>query len=144
SKLSARASNLSTFITNKDTQDFYFFNESFMPPINYYRKILLYLFEKEYKIFKYLIMELTHIADRGRWLAVNDEVQIGELIYRVEDNVMTIYDVEVDAYYRGNKNPEHLVLAAIHHARDNDCKVGPACSRAKPVFERYPAEQDVS
>src|SRR5690606_17870815 len=114
-----------------------------MPPINYYPKILLYLFEKEYKIFKYLIMELTHIADRGRWLAVNDEVQIGELIYRVEDNAMTIYHAEAEAFYRGNKIAEELVLAAIHRARENDWKVVPAWSFAKTVFERYPAEQDV-
>lgn len=114
-----------------------------MPPINYYPKILLYLFEKEYKIFKYLIMELTHIADRGRWLAVNDEVQIGELVYRVEDNVMTISHAEVEPFYRGNKIAEELVLAAIHQARENDWKVVPACSFAKTVFERYPDEQDV-
>ena len=88
-------------------------------------------------------MELTHVADSGRWLALNDEVQIGELIYKVEDNVMTISHAEVEPFYRGNKIAEELVLAAIHQARESAWKVIPACSFAKTVFERYPDERDV-
>jgi len=88
-------------------------------------------------------MELTHVADSGRWLALNDEVQIGELVYQVEDNIMTISYAEVEPFYRGNKIAEELVLAAIRQARENEWKVVPACSFAKTVFERYPGEQDV-
>ena len=88
-------------------------------------------------------MELKHVAASGRWLALNDEVQIGELNYQVENNVMTISHAEVEPFYRGNKIAEELVLAAIHQARENQWKVVPACSFAKTVFERYPQEQDV-
>ena len=88
-------------------------------------------------------MELTHVADSGRWLALNDEVQIGELIYEVENDVMTISHAEVEAFYRGNKIAEELVLAAIRQARENNWKVVPACSFAKTIFERYPDERDV-
>jgi len=88
-------------------------------------------------------MELTHIANSGRWLALNDEVQIGELMYHVEDNVMTISHAEVEPFYRGNKIAEELVLAAINQARENSWKVVPACSFAKTIFERYPDERDV-
>lgn len=88
-------------------------------------------------------MELTHIADSGRWLALNDEVQIGELIYRVENDVMTISHAEVEPFYRGNKIAEELVLAAVRQARENSWKVVPACSFAKLIFERYPDERDV-
>lgn len=88
-------------------------------------------------------MELTHVADSGRWLALNDEVQIGELIYQVENGVMTISHAEVEPFYRGNKIAEELVLAAISQARENGLKVVPACSFAKTIFERYPDQGDV-
>lgn len=88
-------------------------------------------------------MELKHIPGGGRWLAVNDEVQIGELLYQVKDDVMTISHAEVEAFYRGNKIAEELVLAALHQARANGWKVIPACSFAKTIFERYPEEGDV-
>ena len=88
-------------------------------------------------------MELIHVAESGKWLALNDEVQIGELIYRVDNDIMTISHAEVEAFYRGKKIAEELVLAAIHQAKEKGWKVIPDCSFAKTVFERYPEERSV-
>ena len=88
-------------------------------------------------------MELIHLADNGKWLALNDEVQIGELRYNVENAVMTISHAEVEAFYRGKRIAEELVLAALDQARENAWKVIPDCSFAKTVFERYPAYGDL-
>lgn len=88
-------------------------------------------------------MELIHVEDQSKWLALNDEVQIGELVYEIADGKLTIVHTEIDAYYRGNKFAEELVLAAVHQARDNNLTVVPACSFAVTVFERYPEERDV-
>ncbi len=88
-------------------------------------------------------MELIHVEDQGKWLALNDEVQIGELVYTRDENTLTITYTEVEPYYRGNKIAEELVLSAIKLARDNGLKVVPACSFAVTVFERYPDERDV-
>ncbi|MFD2970072.1 GNAT family N-acetyltransferase [Sphingobacterium bambusae] len=88
-------------------------------------------------------MELIHVEDQSKWLALNDEVQIGELVYTRNERTLTITNTEVEPYYRGNKIAEELVLAAIKLARDNGLKVVPACSFAETVFERYPDERDV-
>ncbi|MFD1768913.1 GNAT family N-acetyltransferase [Sphingobacterium suaedae] len=88
-------------------------------------------------------MELIHVAEQNKWLALNDEVQIGELIYTITDGIMTISYTEVEPFYRGNKIAEELVLAAIKQARDNHLQVIPACSFAEIVFERYPEQRDV-
>ncbi|TDS17356.1 GNAT family N-acetyltransferase [Sphingobacterium paludis] len=88
-------------------------------------------------------MELIHMEDQSKWLALNDEVQIGELQYERDEKTITIVHTEVEPFYRGNKVAEDLVLAAIKLARDNQLKVVPACSFAATVFERYPDEQDV-
>lgn len=88
-------------------------------------------------------MELIHVADQSKWLALNDEVQIGELLYEIADGKLTITFTEVEAYYRGNKIAEELVLAAIKQARESQLKVVPACSFAVTVFERYPDERDI-
>lgn len=88
-------------------------------------------------------MELIHVEDQSKWLALNDEVQIGELVYTRNERTLTITYTEVEPYYRGNKIAEELVLAAIKLARDNGLKVVPACSFAETVFERYPDERDV-
>ncbi len=88
-------------------------------------------------------MEVVHVKNQNKWLALNDEVQIGELIYEITKGNMTISHAEVDAHYRGHKIAEELVLSAIQQARDNQLKVVPACSFAKIVFDRYPDQQDL-
>ena len=88
-------------------------------------------------------MELVHVKSQNRWLALNDEIQIGELIYEITKDNMTISHAEVDAHYRGHKIAEELVLSAIQQARESKLKVVPACSFAKIVFERYPEQQDL-
>lgn len=88
-------------------------------------------------------MELIHVEDQSKWLALNDEVQIGELVYTRDERTLTITDTVVEPYYRGNKIAEELVLAAINLARENGLKVVPACSFAETVFERYPDQRDV-
>ena len=88
-------------------------------------------------------MDLIHMEDQSKWLALNDEVQIGELIYERDDQTITITHTEVEPFYRGNKVAEDLVLAVVKLARDNQLRVVPACSFAATVFERYPDERDV-
>ncbi|HLS96409.1 hypothetical protein BC792_1275 [Sphingobacterium allocomposti] len=88
-------------------------------------------------------MELIHVAEQAKWLALNDEVQVGELVYEIANGVMTITHTEVEPFYRGNKIAEELVLAAIKQARESNLKVVPACSFAVTVFERYPDQRDV-
>lgn len=88
-------------------------------------------------------MELKHVKNQYKWLALNDEVQIGELKYEIANGNMTISHAEVDAHYRGHKIAEELVLAAIGQARESQLKVVPACSFAEIVFERYPDERDL-
>lgn len=88
-------------------------------------------------------MELIHVEEQSKWLALNDEVQVGELVYEIAEGKLTITHTEVEPYYRGNKIAEDLVLAAIKQARDLELKVVPACSFAVTVFERYPEEQDI-
>ncbi|KGE16130.1 GNAT family N-acetyltransferase [Sphingobacterium deserti] len=83
------------------------------------------------------------MEDQSKWLALNDEVQIGELVYERDDKTLTITHTQVEAFYRGNKVAEDLVLAAVKMARENQLKVVPACSFAATVFERYPDEKDI-
>ncbi len=88
-------------------------------------------------------MELIHVSEQNKWLALNDEVQIGELNYSIADGILTISHTEVEAYYRGNKIAEEMVLAVAQYARDNNLKVVTECTFADSVFERYPDEKDV-
>ncbi|MGO1244362.1 GNAT family N-acetyltransferase [Sphingobacterium sp. JB170] len=88
-------------------------------------------------------MEVVHVKKQNKWLALNDEIQIGELNYEIAEGTMTISHAEVDAHYRGHKIAEELVLSAINQARDGGLKVTPACSFAKTVFERFPEQQDL-
>ena len=88
-------------------------------------------------------MEIIHVQDQYKWLALNDEVQIGELNYSLKEGFLTISHTEVEPYYRGNKIAEDLVLAAAEQARNQDLKVILECSFAEKVFERYPELKDI-
>lgn len=83
-------------------------------------------------------MELIHVEEQNEWLALNDEVQIGKLVYKIDDNFLIITHTEVEPYYRGNKIAEDLVLAIIEQARNETLKIKPECSFAAVVFDRYP------
>lgn len=88
-------------------------------------------------------MELIHVVDQNKWLALNDEVQIGELLYKLDGDFLIISHTEVEAHYRGNKIAEELVLATVEQARVGHLKIVPECSFAGAVFERYPEYIDM-
>ncbi|SFS31718.1 GNAT family N-acetyltransferase [Sphingobacterium wenxiniae] len=88
-------------------------------------------------------MEIVHVKDQNKWLAVNDEVQIGELNYAIKDGILTINHTEVDGYYRGNKIAEDMVLATAEFARTEDMKIALECSFAEKVFEKHPKLKDI-
>lgn len=83
-------------------------------------------------------MEVIHVSNENKWLALNDEVQIGELNYKLADGIMTITRTEVDAFYRGNKIAEDMVKSAARYAQENEYKVVLDCSFAETVFNRNP------
>ncbi len=83
-------------------------------------------------------MEIKHIQERKALLALNDEIQIGELLYQIADGIMVISYTEVEPHYRGNSIAESLVLKAIEMAQEQQLLVDPQCSYAVAVFERYP------
>ncbi|MCY4779433.1 GNAT family N-acetyltransferase [Sphingobacterium sp. UT-1RO-CII-1] len=88
-------------------------------------------------------MELIHVEEQKEWLALNDEVQIGKLVYKIEDGFLIITHTEVEPYYRGNKIAEDLVLATIDQAQNQTLKIKPECSFAAIVFDRYPEHAEL-
>lgn len=88
-------------------------------------------------------MEIKHIQERKVLLALNDEIQIGELQYQIADGVMVISYTEVEPHYRGNNIAESLVLKALGLAKEQNLKVDPQCSYAVEIFKRYPSHKDL-
>ncbi|QBQ40927.1 GNAT family N-acetyltransferase [Sphingobacterium psychroaquaticum] len=83
-------------------------------------------------------MEITHIKEKKKWLALNDEVQIGELNYNINGDILVIDHTEVEPHYRGNSIAADLVQAAVDHAKKEHLKIDPKCSFAVTFFERFP------
>ena len=81
-------------------------------------------------------MEIKHVENLKKWLALDDELLVGELNYTLKDGVLSILETEVEPKYRGNKIAEDLVIAVADYANDEGLKVRTVCSFAASVFEK--------
>lgn len=84
-------------------------------------------------------MEIKHVESLKKWLALNDELQIGELNYTLADGILSIVETEVEPRYRGQKIAEDLVLAVADYAKDQGLKVRTVCTFAASVLEKNAA-----
>ncbi|HEX2539531.1 MAG TPA: GNAT family N-acetyltransferase [Caldimonas sp.] len=78
-----------------------------------------------------------HRPEQHRFEAVLEGGR-GEVVYRLDGEVMTIVHTEVDAALEGQGVAGQLVQAALDHARDHGLTVHPACSYARSYMERHP------
>jgi predicted GNAT family acetyltransferase len=88
-------------------------------------------------------MNIKQDHTNGRFFIEEDNKQLGELVYREKDSLMTIDHTEVSDKLKGKGAGKQLVTAAVDYARKNNLKIYPTCSFAKSVFERVVDFQDV-
>jgi predicted GNAT family acetyltransferase len=81
--------------------------------------------------------KIVNRAERDRFEAVAEGGK-GELVYRIQGEVMTIVHTEVDPSLEGRGVAGQLVQAALGHARENGLRVDPQCSYARAYMERHP------
>ena len=81
---------------------------------------------------------IAHRPERHRFEAMRDGRPIGELVYRLDEGVMTIAHTEVDPAFEGQGIAGALVQAALAHARGERLKVQPTCPYADAYMERHP------
>ena len=75
--------------------------------------------------------------ERHRFAAVA-EGGGGELVYRLQGDVMTIVHTEVDKSLEGRGVAGQLVQAALEHAREKGLRVDPQCGYARAYMARHP------
>ena len=88
-------------------------------------------------------MEIIHINEKSKWLALNDEIQVGELNYLLEGQEMVITEMEIEPYYRSNAVVDDLLLAAVDMAKVLQLKIKLQSEFATMVFERFPEHKDL-
>jgi len=88
-------------------------------------------------------MEITHINEKSKWLALNDEIQVGELHYLLEGQELVITAMEIEPYYRSNSVVGDLLLAAVDMAKVLQLKIKLQSEFALSVFERFPEYKDL-
>ena len=88
-------------------------------------------------------MEIVHINEKSKWLALNDEIQVGELNYLLEGQELVITDMEIEPYYRSNVVVDDLLLAVVDMAKVLQLKINLQSEFATTVFERFPEHNDL-
>ena len=88
------------------------------------------------------VADVVHNAGASRFeLRVQDKLCIAE--YRLVDGVMWLTHTEVPPALRNRGLAEHVVRAALEHARAHGLKVKPACSYVRSYMRRHPEAQDL-
>ena len=82
------------------------------------------------------MIEIKYEKESNRAVAFIDNVEVGECVYEVGDNVWNIIHTEVDSTYRGQGIAKKLVECIIENAKKENKKLIASCSYAKIVLER--------
>jgi uncharacterized protein len=73
-------------------------------------------------------MDLVHEEDNGRYVLVEGDEFLGEVIYEKSDSVMLLLSAVVPANKRGQGYGKILVRKTLEHLRDNEAvRVQPVC-----------------
>ncbi|MBQ2362448.1 MAG: N-acetyltransferase [Bacteroidaceae bacterium] len=75
-----------------------------------------------------------HITSKGTIYAMEDEREMGYITYEISNDVMTITHTIAHVEKRGVG--QHLVLAAIEYAKQENLKIHPQCSYARALMNR--------
>ena len=82
------------------------------------------------------MIEIKYEKESNRAVAYIDNVEVGECVYEVGDNVWNIIHTEVDSTYQGQGIAKKLVECIIENAKKENKKLIASCSYAKIVLER--------
>jgi predicted GNAT family acetyltransferase len=86
-------------------------------------------------------------AVRHNEAASRFELPVGDRLciaaYHLIDGVMWLTHTEVPPALRNRGLAEHVVQAALDHARANGLKVKPACSYVRSYMRRHPESRDL-
>lgn len=73
-------------------------------------------------------MELVHEEDNGRFVLIDGDTVVGEVIYEVEGDLMLLLSAEVPREIRSQGYGKLLVRHTLEHLRDNGPqRVQPVC-----------------
>ena len=82
------------------------------------------------------MIEIKYEKESNRAVAFIDNVEVGECVYEVGDNVWNIIHTEVDSTYQGQGVAKKLVECIIENAKKENKKLIASCSYAKILLER--------
>ena len=82
------------------------------------------------------MIEIKYEKESNRAVAFIDNVEVGECVYEVGDNVWNIIHTGVDSFYQGQGIAKKLVECIIENAKKENKKLTASCSYAKIVLER--------
>jgi predicted GNAT family acetyltransferase len=86
--------------------------------------------------------DVTHNEAASRFeMRVGDRLCIAA--YHLIDGVMWLTHTEVPPALRNRGLAEHVVRAALDHARAHGLKVKPACSYVRSYMRRHPESRDL-
>ncbi|MBE8720514.1 GNAT family N-acetyltransferase [Sphingobacterium pedocola] len=91
-----------------------------------------------------MIIQHQQETSKGRFVALEDGKQIGEMSYSVAGTDKIIIDrTEVDPEEKGKGIGHVMLYKAVEYARDNTIKILPLCPFAKASFDRDVNIRDV-
>lgn len=80
------------------------------------------------------MMELVHNVYENRFLAIDDDIEVGKIEYELESDVITI--THTYAYVKGKGIGRFLVVGVIEYAKSKGMKIRPQCSYARALMNK--------
>ena len=88
-------------------------------------------------------VELTVGPVSGRFTAIEDDHELGIMVYHLTDEEMEIDTTEVSPAFEGKGVGKFLVSEAVRFAREKHIKIRPMCWFVKLILNQNPNYSDV-
>lgn len=81
------------------------------------------------------MISIKFISKENRAVAYDNDIEIGECVFKELENIWNIIHTEVDEKYQGQGIARKLVDCVVNNAKDANKSVIAECSYAKKILE---------
>ena len=81
-----------------------------------------------------------HENGHGKFYISDDDEQVGEMVFSISGNNLTVYHTEVSPKAEGKGLAKKLLASMVGYAREKELKVIPLCPFVLAQFTRHPDE----
>ncbi|MFA6667258.1 MAG: GNAT family N-acetyltransferase [Bacilli bacterium] len=88
-------------------------------------------------------MKFKNTNDRFTLIDEENDNQVGYVVYKLDNNILSIISTFVNPLYQGKGMAKLLIDKVVSFSKEKNYKIKPICSYSVAYFEKHPEFKDL-